>query len=113
MDGHLKGRVSPGEVAGYPMHENTSLTRRRWQRQSSKIPISLMLEYNPSMADDSAFTVDISPLGASVQTTLALVRGEWVKFVGRGEISHAVAARVIWVRKDECCHATFAGLELF
>jgi hypothetical protein len=36
------------------MQENTSHTPRRWQRQPSKIPISLVLEADPTKADDSA-----------------------------------------------------------
>ena len=95
------------------MQENTSHTPRRWQRQPSNIPISLVLEADPFKTDDLAITVEISPRGASVRTKLALVRGEWVKVVANGEISHAVAAHVVWVREDESSHSTFAGLELF
>ena len=95
------------------MPENTSYTARRWQRQPSKIPISLELEYDHLKADNSALAVDICPRGASVQTKLALVRGEWLKVAAIGEISHAVAAHVVWVREDETGHSTSAGLELF
>src|ERR1017187_8137751 len=93
------------------MQENTSHTPRRWQRQPSKIPISLVSEANHLKADDSAITVDISPRGASVRTNLTLAPGEWVKVVANGEISHAVAAHVVWVREDESGHSTLAGLE--
>jgi hypothetical protein len=113
MDGHLKGRVLLEKEEGRPMQENTCHTPRRWQRQPSNIPISLVLEADPFKADDSAITVEISPRGASVRTKLALVRGEWVKVVANGEISHAVAAHVVWVREDESGHSTLAGLELF
>ena len=95
------------------MPENTSYTPRRWQRQPSKIPISLVLETDPFKADDSAITVDISRRGASVLTKLALVQGEWVEVVANGELSRAVAAHVVWVREDESGHSTLAGLELF
>ena len=95
------------------MPENTSYTPRRWQRQPSKIPISLVLETDPFKADDSAITVDISRRGASVLTKLALVQGEWVKVVSKGEFTQAIAALVVWVRKDESSHSTSAGLELF
>src|ERR1017187_8421313 len=99
MDGHLKGRVLLEKEEGRPMQENTSHTPRRWQRQPSNIPISLVSEADPFKLDDSATAVDISPLGASVLTKLALVPGEWVKVVGKGEISQAVAAHVVWVRE--------------
>jgi hypothetical protein len=95
------------------MQENTSHTPRRWQRQPSKIPFSLVLEADPSKADDSAITVDISRRGASVRTKLALVPGEWVEVVAKGEISRAVAAHVVWVREDESSHLTSAGLDFY
>ena len=93
------------------MHENTSHTSRRWECRPATIPISLVLEADPFKADDSAITADISPRGASVRTKLALVPGEWVKVVANGEISHAVAAHLVWVREDESGHSTLAGLE--
>ena len=95
------------------MQEYTTHSRRQWQRQPSNIPISLELEYDHLKADNSALAVDICPRGASVQTKLALVRGEWLKVAAIGEISHAVAAHVVWVREDESGHSTSAGLELF
>ena len=90
------------------MRENTSLTPRRWQRQPSN---SLVLEADRSKADDSAITVDISPHGASVQTNLGLVLGEWLKVARNREFTHDFAAHVVWVREDEASHSTFAGLE--
>ena len=95
------------------MQEYTTHSRRQWQRQPSNIPISLELEYDHLKADNSALAVDICPRGASVQTKLALVRGEWLKVAAKGKISHAVAAHVVWVREDESGHSTSAGLELF
>jgi hypothetical protein len=66
----------------------------------------------PLSADwGSATAVDISVPGASVRTKLALVPREWLKVAVTGEISHAVAALVAWVREDESSHSTLAGLE--
>ena len=93
------------------MQENTSYTPRRWQRQPSNIPISLVLEADPSKADDSAMTVDISQHGAKVRTKLALVTGERVGVVLKGGFPDAIPARVVWVREQESDHWTFAGLE--
>ena len=93
------------------MQENTSHTRRRWQRQPSNIPIIIALEEDLLKADDSAITVDISPLGASVRTKLALVGGEWVKVVGKGQYPRPTPALVVWVRKDDSNHLTVAGLD--
>ena len=95
------------------MQENTPHTPRRWQRQPSSIPISIVMEDDPSKADDSAITLDISPRGASIRTKLALVLGDWVKVAAKGEIMHAIAALVVWVREDESGHSISAGLELF
>jgi hypothetical protein len=95
------------------MQENTSRTPRQWQRQPSKIPISLVLEADPLKADDSAIAVDISPRGTSVQTNLGLVPGEWVKVAATGEFKYAITAHVVWVREDESGRSTCAGLELF
>ena len=95
------------------MKENAFHTPRRWERQPATVPISLVLEADPSKADDSAITVDISVRGASVRTNLALVRGAWVKVVGKDNYPRAIPALVVWVRKDESSHSTLAGLELY
>src|SRR5580692_6666912 len=104
-------RARVQEEEGRPMQENTSHTRRRWQRQPSNIPIIIALEEDLLKADDSAITVDISPRGASVRTKLALVLGDWVKVAAKGKFTHAIAALVVWVREDESSQSTFAGLE--
>jgi hypothetical protein len=62
-------------------------------------------------ADNSAITVDISLHGAEVRTNLALVPGEWVGVVPKGEFPHAIPTHVVWVREDEASRWTFAGLE--
>ena len=95
------------------MEEYSAYTRRQWQRQRSKIPISLILEDAPFKADDLAITVDISPRGASVRTKLALVLGDWVKVAAKEESTQVIAALVVWVREEESSHSTLAGLELF
>jgi hypothetical protein len=93
------------------MQTNNSANPRRWEREPAKIPIRLVLKADHFKADDSAITVDISLRGASVQTKLALVPGEWVGVVPSGEFPHAIPTRVVWVREDEYSHWTLAGLE--
>jgi hypothetical protein len=93
------------------MQENTSQLPRRWERQRSKIPISLALDSDYLKADNSAIAIDISQRGAGIQTKLALVPGEWLKVAATGEISHTVAAQVVWTREDASSHSTYAGLE--
>jgi hypothetical protein len=95
------------------VHENSTRIPRRWERQKSTIPVSLMLEAAPLHADDSAFTVDVSLRGVSVRTKLALLRGEWVAVVAKGKTTRSIPALVVWVQKDESSHPTFAGLQFF
>lgn len=94
------------------MHENNSQTPRRWERQPATIPIGLVLKADHFKADDSAITVDISLHGARVRTKVALVPGEWVGVIAKGEFPHAIPSRVVWAREDESSHWTCAGLEL-
>ena len=93
------------------MQENTPHTPRRWERRPATIPISLVLKADHFKADDSAITVDISLHGAMVRTKLALVPGEWVGVVPKGEFPHAIPTRVVWVKENESGQWTFAGLE--
>jgi hypothetical protein len=82
---------------------------RRCERKPKTIPISLVLE-DQCKLDGSAFTLDISLRGASIRTKLALVPGECVGVVPKGDLPHAIPARAIWVREDEG-KWTYAGLE--
>ena len=93
------------------MQENTSHIPRRWERRPATIPISLVLDPDHFKADDSAITLDISLHGARVRTKLALVPGEWVGVVPKGEFPHAIPTRVVWVQEYESSEWTFAGLE--
>jgi hypothetical protein len=61
--------------------------------------------------DSAATTIDISLRGLSVRTSLALVPGEWVGVVAKGEFPQAIPARVVWAREEETSKWTFAGLE--
>ena len=95
------------------MQENICHTRRQWQRQPSKIPISLVLKAENLTEDNSATIIDFSLRGVGVLTTLALVPGERARIVAKGEFPDAIPTRVAWVREDEdeSSHWRFAGLE--
>jgi hypothetical protein len=95
------------------MPQDTSHTPRRWERQPSKIPISIVLEADPFKADDSATTVDVSLRGVGVRTKLLLVPGEWVRVVAKGNNPRSIPGLVVWVRNDEPSRLTFAGLQFF
>lgn len=84
---------------------------RRWDRQPASIPISLVLKPEEFRTDESATTLDISLRGARVRTKLALVPGEWVGVVAKGEFPHAIPTRVVWAREEESTHWVLAGLE--
>lgn len=102
------------------MQTTTPANLRRWERQPATVPIGLAmktdtgltLKANHYKTDDSALTVDISLHGVRVRTVLALVPGEWVGVVPKGEFPYAVQARVVWIREDESTHRTYAGIEL-
>lgn len=93
------------------MATNLSSNSRRWERELAAIPISLVLKPEEFKTDDTAMTVDVSLRGMKVRTKLALVPGEWIGVVPKGEFPHAIPARVVWVREDEVSRWTFAGLE--
>jgi hypothetical protein len=93
------------------MQVNISHNRRRWERRSAAIPISLVLEAGHFEADNSAITVDISLKGAQVRTKLLLVSGERLGVVLNGEFQDAIPTRVAWVREFESSPWTLAGLE--
>ena len=93
------------------MQPNTPAVPRRFNRQSVAMPIGLVLKADHFKPDDSAITVNISQHGASVRTKLALVPGQWVGFVAKGESPRAIPTRVVWVRRDESSDFTVAGLQ--
>lgn len=93
------------------MPSNTPANSRRWERQTATILVSLVLKPESHKKDGRATTIDISLRGMSVQTSLALVPGEWVGIVAKGEFPQAIPARVVWAREDQPSKWTFAGLE--
>jgi Tfp pilus assembly protein PilZ len=84
---------------------------RRTEREPATLPISLVLREG-RQAKYEATTVDLSLGGASVQTSLELVPGEWVGIVPKGEFPFAIPSRVVWVRpKDAAGLFYLAGLQ--
>ena len=93
------------------MEANTSANLRRWERQPATIPISLVLRSEDLKVDNSATILDFSFRGVGVLTTLALVPGERVRIVAKGESPDDIPTRVVWVREDVSNHLSVAGLE--
>lgn len=92
------------------MAETTTTSNRRCDRKSKTMPVSLIVKDDPSSVDTSAFTLDISLMGASIRTKLPLHPGERIGFVPPGDISTLIPARAVWVREDKFMW-TYAGLE--
>jgi hypothetical protein len=84
---------------------------RRSERESEMVPITLVTRPEIFRQDEGAATMDTSLHGMKVRTTLALVRGEWVGVIPKGEFPHAIPAHVVWVREEESSHWTIAGIE--
>lgn len=93
------------------MQTNIPANLRRWERQPATIPINLVLKAEDLKVDNSATIIDFSLRGVGILTTLALVPGERVRIVAKGEIPDAIPTRVVWVREDGSNHWTYAGLE--
>src|ERR1017187_10921138 len=93
------------------MQANTPTDLRRWERQPATIPINLVLKADDLRVDNSATIIDFSLRGVGVLTALALVPGERVRIVAKGESPDAIPTRVVWVQEDESNHWTLAGLE--
>ena len=93
------------------MANTTQPNLRRAEREPATLPISLVLRSEDRPTRYEATTIDLSLGGASVQTYLELVPGEWVGIVPKGEFPFAIPSRVVWVRGDRSNQWTFAGLE--
>ena len=93
------------------MQTNDRANTRLWERKLATIQVGLVLNADDHKVDNSATVTDFSPGGMSVLTTLALVPGEQVRIVAKGEFRRAVPARVAWVTEADPSHLNYAGLE--
>ena len=93
------------------MQTNTPANLRQWERQPATIQISLVLKTEDLKVDNSARIIDFSLRGVGILTTIALVPGERVKILAKGEFRHSIPTRVVWVREDKSNHLSYAGLE--
>ena len=93
------------------MQTNNPADRRRWERQSATIPITIAKDTEELKVDNAATIIDFSLRGVGVVTTLALVPGDYVNVFAKGEIPDAIPTYVVWVLQDESSPAIIAGLE--
>ena len=85
--------------------------RRRSQRIPATIPIWLVVESEGLKLELESSTVDLSFHGAKVRTPFVLLPGETVGIVTKGDIRHAISARVVWAQRAETDLWSLAGLE--
>ena len=87
---------------------------RQSERIPAAVPIGLVAESDGFKVEREAATVDLSPQGAKVRTPLQLLPGEAVGVIVRGDIRHAISARVVWAQRagtDQWSHAGLKFLE--
>lgn len=84
--------------------------RRRTERKIAKIAIVVFTENENEREGSDAFTVDVSELGARIQSGISLTPGQVVE-VAPVNGSEPVTARVVWVGKPASELEGQAGLE--
>ena len=84
--------------------------RRRSERKTAKIAIVVFAENETEGEGCDAFTVDISELGARIQSGISLTPGQVVE-VAPVNGSESVTARVVWVGQPASELDGQAGLE--
>jgi len=84
--------------------------RRRTERRIAKIAIVVFADKEHEQGGSDAYTVDVSTLGARIQSDLSLTPGQIVEVVPVNG-SQPVAARVVWVGSPASELEGQAGLE--
>jgi hypothetical protein len=93
------------------MQTNIPPNMRRWERDSAKVPVRLVLKAESFKTDNSAITIDLSCMVCEFEPISPWFQASgWASFP-RGEFPHAIPARVVWARGNRTSHWTFAGLE--
>jgi len=94
-------------MADHPQPEH-----RRNEREQVTMPVSLVLRSQDRQATYEASTIDLSLGGASIQTYLELVPGEWVGVMPKTQFPYAIPSRVVWVRPQDAAGLFYqAGLK--
>jgi hypothetical protein len=84
---------------------------RYFQRIPATIPIRLVVESEGFKMEHEASTIDLSLRGVKVSTAIALLPGETVGIIARGDSRHAISACVVWVERVETGPRCLSGLE--
>jgi len=83
----------------------------RSQRIPATIPIRLVVESEGSVVEYEVSTIDLSLRGVRVRAPLALLAGETVGIIARGDSLHTIPARVVWAQWVGSGRFSLAGLE--
>jgi len=86
--------------------------RRRSERISCRIPITLALKYQDWEFQQSAYAVDVSSGGLRIWTEPALNEGHGIYFFSNERVLHPGFCRVAWARTEGSDGLCEAGLEL-
>jgi hypothetical protein len=82
--------------------------RRKCERSLARAPLTLRL----GEEDISAVTLDVSPHGARIRTSVALAPRQSLEIVCYNGITRSLSARVVWVSAEGTDGPVEAGLEL-
>ena len=93
------------------MQANSHADHRKLKRQTVAVPVSIVRKANELTPDITAATMNISLSGVSILTQVALVPGQEVKIVIKGQFSQTIPTRVVWVREDGSSRRTIAWLK--
>jgi hypothetical protein len=94
------------------MEVSSAVHKRRPERVSATIPVSLLLDREDSKTEHDGWMVEISPRGARVRTSLVLLAGQMIGIGASGDSGQKIPYRVVWVeRSSSGCLAGLALLE--
>jgi hypothetical protein len=94
------------------MEVSSAVHKRRPERVSATIPVSLLLDGEDSKTEHDGWMVEISPRGARVRTSFVLLAGQMVGIAASGDSGQKTSYRVVWVeRSSSGCLAGLALLE--
>jgi len=93
------------------MRSATAADLCRSHRIPATIPIRLVVESEDFSVEHEASTADLSVRGMKVRAPLALLPGEKVGIIVKGDSRHTIPARVVWVQRVGTNQWSLAGLE--
>lgn len=92
------------------MEGESFLPARRSRRFPTTIPLKLMLEGEHPEQGHGARSLDLSIMGAQIETALELSTGEMLQVVAWEDYGHPIPSRVVWVQRMPP-DKSLAGLE--